>query len=256
MDIIRAFGIDINKKERISFVGGGGKTTTMFALAQALKKKGCRVLVTTTTHIFYPGKDQYDLMVMNPAPSLEMFKDVMPAEVVCLGGGLIRETKKVKSVSSAFLDTLFTSGVFDYILVEADGAKGKPIKAPAEDEPVVPALTTLVVGVVGMDACGRAAKDDTVFRLERFCDVTNISEGEIVTEKTIANLIKHDCGLFKNAPASALKAVLLNKAESLDLRKKCETIAGLVSTEAGIVLTVSASMNQEKIYSRFDPAGI
>ena len=40
-----------NEKPVISLVGGGGKTTTMYALANAFWQQGKRVLVTTTTHI-------------------------------------------------------------------------------------------------------------------------------------------------------------------------------------------------------------
>ena len=40
----------------ISLVGGGGKTTTMFALAEHYCRLGKRVLVTTTTHIGKPDR--------------------------------------------------------------------------------------------------------------------------------------------------------------------------------------------------------
>ena len=39
----------------ISLVGGGGKTTLLYAFARHCAAKGWRVLVSTTTHIRQPG---------------------------------------------------------------------------------------------------------------------------------------------------------------------------------------------------------
>ena len=58
--LYKSFDINLTKKEIISFVGGGGKTTTMFSLAEELKAMGKKVLVTTTTKIFVPNEDQFD----------------------------------------------------------------------------------------------------------------------------------------------------------------------------------------------------
>ena len=35
----------------ISLVGGGGKTTTMYALAEIFREEGKKVIVTTSTHL-------------------------------------------------------------------------------------------------------------------------------------------------------------------------------------------------------------
>ena len=40
----------------------------------------------------------------------------------------------------------------DFVLIEADGSRMRPIKAPAEHEPVIPPGATLVVPVMGIDA--------------------------------------------------------------------------------------------------------
>ena len=43
-----------NKKHIISLVGGGGKTTIMYELAEHFAEQGKRVVVLTTTHIWLP----------------------------------------------------------------------------------------------------------------------------------------------------------------------------------------------------------
>ena len=45
----------------------------------------------------------------------------------------------------------------DLVLVEADGARGRSLKVPAEHEPVVPAATTLLIVVAALDVLGRRA---------------------------------------------------------------------------------------------------
>lgn len=54
MQLKEALGFE--RGEMISLIGAGGKTTTMFRLAQELRDEGRKVLVTTTTKIFKPNK--------------------------------------------------------------------------------------------------------------------------------------------------------------------------------------------------------
>ena len=70
MDLLNAFGLNPGRRHLVSLVGGGGKTTTMFALARELKKQGKKVLVTTTTNIFYPDEGQCDTVIMDAAPTV------------------------------------------------------------------------------------------------------------------------------------------------------------------------------------------
>ena len=45
------------------------------------------------------------------------------------------------------------------LLVEADGSRQKPVKVPAEHEPVLFSGTELVIGVLGMKSVGQRIKD-------------------------------------------------------------------------------------------------
>ncbi len=71
-----------------------------------------------------------------------------------LGGGGGRRVDgggQVVGLGREALDAIHGAGLFDSILVEADGARGKPLKAPAPHEPVLPSRADCVVAVVGAE---------------------------------------------------------------------------------------------------------
>ena len=128
-----------------AIVGGGGKTTLMLRLARELRDSGARVIVTTSTHIFPPEGIPVFTQV-----SLEEAKAALEREsLVCLGTPV--EKGKLSAPKFAIAEL---AKIADYVLVEADGAKGLPLKAPAEHEPVIPAEAKLVVAVAGLDGLG------------------------------------------------------------------------------------------------------
>lgn len=227
MILHEALDICLHKPAVIAFVGAGGKTTAMFRLAHELKVLGKKVLVTTTTNIAQPEPDQCDVLMLEGCVDMAQFADIKPGTVLCLGGGLKNVDKvcKVQSIEPAFIDELYNKRFFDCILVEADGAKHKPIKAPADHEPVIPSSTTMVIGVIGLDALGTSIDDDTVHRSGLFCSLTGKTTGDTIDREALVRLIAADNGLFKNASARSRKIVLLNKADTAELRQQAELIA-------------------------------
>jgi probable selenium-dependent hydroxylase accessory protein YqeC len=213
MDLLDAFAIQRDRHELISLVGGGGKTTAMFALAKALKSLHNRVLVTTTTNIFYPEKNECDAVIVTEAPELEMFRGFSGATVTVLGGELVNE-RKLSGIDKGFIEKLHQEGLLDCILVECDGSKRKPIKASAHYEPVVPGNTTRTIGVIGLDAVGQPIDEEHVHRAELFCGVVGRRLGEPLDTQAVVELIVSPQGLFKGVPGSSPRHVLLNKADT------------------------------------------
>ena len=60
------------------------------------------------------------------------------------------EPEKIRGLSEEEYRKLKTQ--CDVLLVEADGAKRKPLKVPAEHEPVIPEDTDMVIGIAGASA--------------------------------------------------------------------------------------------------------
>lgn len=104
----------------------------------------------------------------------------------------------------------------DVILIEADGARRLPLKVPAAWEPVIPEMTDLVIGVIGLDCLGKAIKD-TVHRPESAAEFLGKSSEEKITEEDIIRIAESDQGLRKSVGYREFR-VFLNKADVLSDR--------------------------------------
>lgn len=171
--------IENGLKGMLCFVGGGGKTSSMFQLSYELSKMGKKVLVTTTTAIYYPKKKQFDNIIVSDKEDIELFEGINFSSITVLGSSISSEGKLI-GINPKFLDVIFLEGLFDFILIEGDGSKRRSVKAPAEHEPVIPSYTTKLVGLVGIDCIGKSVSEENVHRLKHFCSILECSEGDII----------------------------------------------------------------------------
>lgn len=207
----------MNSRELITIVGAGGKTSTVFIMAKELKALGKRVLVTTTTKIYKPEEKDYDrLYIGEKSPGIEKEGTSSSQQnsggIVVWGSNTCKEGK-LWGLKPERIDEVWKSQEFSWIIVEGDGARGKNIKAPKEDEPVIPFATTMVIGVIGMKVLGKPVVKSQVHRLELFQNVTRAKEGELIHEEMLRRLILHKQGLFKGTPGHAKTLLLLNQCE-------------------------------------------
>jgi probable selenium-dependent hydroxylase accessory protein YqeC len=219
--------IDKWKKEMVCLVGAGGKTSAMFRLAKELSDEGKTVLVTTTTAIYYPSEYQNGQTVIADLLLPDLFDSIRNG--ITVYGRALSKEGKLLGVDPEFLDALFLKGIFDYIIVEGDGSKGRPIKAPAGHEPVIPSLASRVLGLVGLDCVGKTVCPENVHRPELFCNITGCSEGDIINAEMICRLIAHEEGLFKAVPSRAERYVVLNKADGENERSAAGEIVQRLS---------------------------
>lgn len=228
MVLYKLLDIDFTKKELICLVGAGGKTTTLFKLAKELKALDKKVLITTSTAIYYPNDEDYDKLMINS--SSNVFQSIEKAEkgTITIMGRDVSQDNKLLGLDKKLIEQIHNKKVFDFILVEADGAKKKPIKAPASHEPVIPNNVDKTVGVVGLDAIGKKINEKKVHRAALFCQITNSKAEETIDEKHISKLIAHSLGLFKDVPKGCKKYVLLNKVENEIRKRKAVCIIDLL----------------------------
>lgn len=140
----------IGEREVMSLVGGGGKTTLMFSLAEELTGRGKRVITTTTTKIYEPGEGESPLVIVEKEPErllLRAERALRTLPHVTLSGGRLPQQGKLLGIPPDLVAEL--SRISDYVIVEADGSKGRPIKVHGDHEPVVPPLHHAVYGGCG-----------------------------------------------------------------------------------------------------------
>jgi hypothetical protein len=133
---------------------------------------------------------------------------------MCLWGKFL-ENGKVEGIAPTLADDFFRMPFVDHVIVEADGAAGRPLKAPADHEPVIPQSTTLVIALLGLSALGKPLGPEVVFRIALFKALTGLQEGDILTPEKLSKAFDEKAGLFKNATVSARRAVFLNQLDTL-----------------------------------------
>jgi probable selenium-dependent hydroxylase accessory protein YqeC len=219
--------LGVKEREVISLVGAGGKTTLMFRLAKELSTCGKRVVTTTTTKILEPTSGETgSLFVDSDEEKIRDFvwhhHDQYHHITIArerFGSG------KLKGVSPNFVDGLWHSNGIDTIIIEADGAAGRSVKAPRENEPVIPTSTTLVVAILGVDGMEMELNEKNVFQPERVSNITGIPIEERLTDEAMAILMTHPEGIFKGAPYSSRVVAFLNKVDVPNGAAKAKSIA-------------------------------
>ena len=184
----------------IAAVGGGGKTSLLWRLALELSENG-RVVLTTTTHIRPPQCKT----LLNPtrqaiAAALENHRLVAIGEPTPDG-----KLAEVKSLQGDY------TWIADYVLIEADGSRGLPLKAPAEHEPRLPESASLVFIVAGMSCFGQTI-EQAAHRPERYAALVGAEPSEPVKPEWVASVLDHPNGQHKNIHSRV--CAVLNQADT------------------------------------------
>lgn len=199
---------------RIAIVGGGGKTTTLFQIGQQIEGL---VWTTTTTHL---GTDQLHYsdrhFTIESADQIDL--RALKAQKHSLITGSFTPDNRVHGPDAAVLERLVELADQEQIslIVEADGARSRALKAPAAHEPVIPPWAQMVIVLVGCSVLGKPLNDDWVHRAEIFSTLTGQKMGTTVTPNAISRMLVHPEGGLKGIPATAQKVVLFNQADLLD----------------------------------------
>lgn len=142
--------LGISPGDVVAFVGGGGKSTLIGALAGRLAREH-RTVVTTATRDFRvaPGDSPY-IFLTDERPFGELFPNLtehgtLTVALERLADGTLRGYRRDE------VDTF--SDVGDYLFVEAEDSRGESLPDAANGR-AVPPVTSVLVFVAGLDALG------------------------------------------------------------------------------------------------------
>lgn len=160
-------------------IGGGGKTTLLTVLAEELRQQGSVILCTSTK--IFPSEVYPNLI---DGDSDEISRALAVHGVVCIGtpamaGKLSRPRQSFQTLSS----------LADFVLVEADGANHRSLKAHAPHEPVIPPESSQTVYVLGADGFGRPIAE-ACHRPELYSALCGAPETAPVTPALAARVLR------------------------------------------------------------------
>lgn len=191
-----------------ALTGGGGKTAAMYTLARELSRRGS-VICMTTTHIFPP-----EHMPLVSVKNWEYLKNAL-AEYHCICVGCPAAEGKL---SAPELPAARLAELAGYVLVEADGSRGLPVKAHLCHEPVVPEGTNLTILLAGASGFGKPVRE-AVHRWEQFCNLTNALPEDPVSAENLSRLFMAE---------KLGDKIFVNQAEEPDAMEQARQLAELV----------------------------
>ena len=204
----------------VAIIGAGGKTTTMYTLARELAQQGKRVITTTTTQIFYPEPGETDKMIIASETHnlLNATEEALRQYQRVTIAGTVLRTEKLAGLEPEQLYELLVKSGADVVIVEADGARHRMIKAPAEHEPVIPLQTNVALLLMSAEAINQPLSESIAHRPELVAKVTGINMGDNLSPAVIARLMTSEQGALKHIPDTATAYLLITHAS--DSQKK------------------------------------
>ena len=218
--------LGIRRGQLVALVGGGGKTGAMLTLSRELAGRGWRVLASTTTRVGQRVAASMPVLTMTgDEPPEELARVVAESGRAFLSAGRGGDGKLL-GVDPWTLTTIRDRGLADVVLVEADGARQMPLKAPGEREPLLPQGVDLVAPVAGLDALGRHIRPGEVHRPKLLRQLT---DSDVVSPAVIADVLTSDAGGMKGVPESSEVCPILNKLDTTPRETALEVASAVLA---------------------------
>ena len=246
--LIDSLQLQLSGQGIISIIGAGGKTSLMFRLAKELENSGKSVLTTTTTKIFMPLPSQSPFTIVGSSIEELVKKSdlrLKQARHFSAGAKYDLATGKLAGFALDSIDQLCQASLFDWIIVEADGARQKPLKSTASHEPAVPRATTHLILMTGLDAIGKPLDETHVHRAKLFSKNTELPLGGTMDEKAMATSIAIEIKKAGHLSHPSINFVILNKADNPDKINSGEKIAHFLQTNKIIHQIITTSLIDE-----------
>jgi len=197
----------------VAFTGAGGKSAALGTLAR--EARGRHAIALTTTTRLAAGQralaDEHHVLTRADAVAqlpLRLDRTILVTGPEDPSQGKLPALEPV--VMEALRQRVLAEG--GLLAIEADGARGRWIKAPGEHEPVLPSWVDVVAPVTGLEAIGAPLDSRVAHRPELVAQVLGIAAGEPLTAQLVAELLSSEAGGLKGIPPGAEVRAVLNGA--------------------------------------------
>jgi probable selenium-dependent hydroxylase accessory protein YqeC len=191
-------------------VGAGGKKSTLYRLAEAHRVVGsARVGLTATVMVAPPPASLFGEPLVAPDDQLtRQLPELATQRRLLAYARPSTKPGRLGGVAPEMVAELHRCCGFTVTLVKADGARMRLIKAPADDEPVLPPGATTVLPVVSAQALGRPLSPAVAHRLDRLVAITGAVPGEPLAPVHIARLLASDAGALQHAQKATVVPII------------------------------------------------
>ncbi|MFC2028942.1 selenium cofactor biosynthesis protein YqeC [Chloroflexota bacterium] len=237
----------INKDSRVAFVGSGGKTT---AISQLVSEYSNNCIISTTTHLgeWQSGiADQH--VIIDDLTKWKEVSNLRRRSLLITGPQVGSRLTGLDSTDIKRCFELCSKRQMPLIL-ECDGSRQLPFKAPKIDEPLIPKLVNTVVVTCGLSGLSKPLGPSTTYHPELYSKLSGIKLGYELTSTGLIKILSHQEGALKRIPDHAKKILLLNQADTPYLQAAACGIAARLENEYDSV--VISSLRSGKVFSCFE----
>ncbi|MFC7204197.1 selenium cofactor biosynthesis protein YqeC [Haloferax namakaokahaiae] len=229
-----ADAVGIGRSELVGVVGAGGIKPFLYRLTEELDA----VLTSTVGIPIFDDHVAALAVTEDPVSALENHSrrplGLVPAR---------QSNERYRGYSTERVDE-FAHLTSDQVIVKADGARSRLLKAPDDHEPQLPETTDIVCPLASVKAVGESLTEATVHRPERVASVTECSPGEALSPWDIASVIaSHDGGL-KCVPRTARVVPVLTMVETASDEMVADRIAGWVREHPRVERVVAVDLTE------------
>lgn len=213
----------------VAAVGAGGKKSTLHRLIEAHRAIGTRRIALTSTvkMAAAPASLALPSMIKAPGDVLSAVRATRHSDGSVLIAAPSTTPNRLAGMPADLIQAIHAKGAFDVTLVKADGARMRWIKAPRDDEPLLPDVAVTVLPIVSGRVFGQPLSDRIAHRPEKLSMLVDAAIGTDLTPQHIARLLVSEQGALQRVGSARVVPVInmVDKPETLDLARQAATAA-------------------------------
>lgn len=217
---------DVTRGDVVAFIGAGGKTSALVGLGYELMEAGWRVLATTTHHTTLEQLDLFPAALSSRAGSGAISQALTDHGFVFLYESL--QGQHVNGIHPTWTRHLLDSVDSDVLLIEADFADGKPLKAPYDDEPRIPDEASLIIPVASLAALDQPLNEANLYNAQAMIDRYGFGDDAPVRSPWLAQVLRDEELGLKGVPENKRVVAFINQTPDKGyMRSRARLIAKL-----------------------------